>query len=150
MSASSRMRDTIWAPQRGFRPQRHPYRGEREVRPSCRNWLRWYSGRDQPDEQKSYPHASIELQWRRPPCARESSCLRARLLPWRDVAAQRPAPGLLNAVQKGSLSYQLSCPIFILSSEMDPLAWVGQTRIHLAGGRGHCSRGQPRFPSVAC
>ena len=29
--------------------------------------------------QYSYPHASFEVQWRRLPCARESSCFLARL-----------------------------------------------------------------------
>ena len=41
----------------------------------------WSSGRVQPRLQSSYPHASLEMQWQRPPCARESSCLRARLPP---------------------------------------------------------------------
>ena len=97
VSASPRIGDTIWAPQRGPRTQRHPYKGEREVQPSCRNWSRWSSGRDHPGEQKNYPHSSLVLLYRRPPCARESWCLRARLPPWRDVAAERPALGLLHA-----------------------------------------------------
>ena len=54
-------------------------------------------GSDQPDRQNSYPHASLKLQWRRPPCARKSSCLRARLPSWQDVAAKRPALSLLHA-----------------------------------------------------
>ena len=45
----------------------------------------------------SYPHASFELLSRRPPCASESSCMLARLPSWQDVAAERPAVGMLNA-----------------------------------------------------
>ena len=45
----------------------------------------------------SHPSVSLKLLWRRPPCARESSCLRAHLPTWRDVAAERHAAGRLNA-----------------------------------------------------
>ena len=40
--------------------------------------------------------ASLVLLWRCPPCARESWCLRARLPPWRHVAAERTALALLH------------------------------------------------------
>ena len=33
--------DTIWATHRRSRPERHPYKGEREVRSLCRNWSSW-------------------------------------------------------------------------------------------------------------
>ena len=46
--------------------------------------------------QHSYPLASLELLWRRPPCARESSCLQARL-PRRGVDAERHALDVLTA-----------------------------------------------------
>ena len=39
------------------------------------------SRRDRPGSQNSYSHASLELQQRPPPCARESSCLMASLSP---------------------------------------------------------------------
>ena len=144
------MGDTTWVTHRRSRPKHLPCKGDREVWPSCQNWSSWYLGRIQPGEQKSYPHASLLLLWRRPPCARESSCLRACLPSWQDVAADHQVPGLLNAVPKVSLSHLFSCPIFILIFEMDPPAWVGQTRINLAGVQGHCPRRQPRSSSVAC
>ena len=46
--SSPRMGDTIWATHRRSRPERHPYKEEREVRPSCRNCSSWSSGLDQP------------------------------------------------------------------------------------------------------
>ena len=55
------------------------------------------SVRLEPFVQYSYPRASLELLWRRPPCARESSCLFTYLPPWQDVAAERHALGVLNA-----------------------------------------------------
>ena len=72
---------------------------------------------------------------------------------WQDVAAELHAPGILKAVPKVSISYPTS-PLVVLkgSSSLDvhPPAQVGQTRFFLLGGRGHCPRGQPRSPSVAC
>ena len=99
-----RVGDTSWAPQRRSRPKRYPCKGDREIRPTRRNRAR-SSVRLEPFVQYSYPRASLELLWRRPPCARESSCLRARLLPWRDVAAERHGLDLLNADPKVSLSH---------------------------------------------
>ena len=96
MSASPRMGDTTWAPQRRLGPKRHPCKGERKVRPSCRNWSR-SSVRLEPFVQYSYPHASLVLPWWHPLCARESSCLRARLPSWQDAAVERHAPGVSNA-----------------------------------------------------
>ena len=61
------------------------------------------------------PASRKAIPARRPPCALESWCLRARLPPWQDVAAERHAPGLLNDVPNISLSYQVPCPIFHLS-----------------------------------
>ena len=58
--------------------------------------------------------------------------------------------GLLNAVPEVSLSRLFSCPIFLLTFEMDQPARVGQTRVLILGGRGLYPRGQPRSPSVAC
>ena len=52
---------------------------------------------------ESYPRASFVLLWRRPPCTRESSCLLARLLPWQDVASERPALGLLHADHRSQI-----------------------------------------------
>ena len=46
---------------------------------------------------KPFSHASLELQQRHPPCARESSCLMARIPPWQGVAAECPALDLLSA-----------------------------------------------------
>ena len=60
LCASPRMGGTTWARHRRSRPQRHPCKQGREVRPSRRNWSR-SSGRDQPGKQKSYPHASLGL-----------------------------------------------------------------------------------------
>ena len=37
-----------------------------------------------------------------------------------------------------------------LSFDIHPPSWVSQTRILLVGGWGHCPRGQPHLPSVAC
>ena len=89
------MGDTTWVPQRRFRPRRHPCKGERKVWPSRRN--RWKSlVRFGPFVQYSHPRASLELLWRCPPCAGESSCLQARLPPWQDVAAEHHAPGVLR------------------------------------------------------
>ena len=90
------MGDTTWARHRHSRLRRHPCKGGREVRPSCRNRSR-SSVHLELFVQYSYPHPSPLLQWRRPPCASESSCLRARLPPWRDVAAERHDPGVSNA-----------------------------------------------------
>ena len=70
--------------------------------------------------------------------------------PWRDVAAERPALALLNAVPNISLSYQVPCLTFHLSFEIHPSVRAGQTRVLLLGERGHCPWGQPRSPSVAC
>ena len=77
MGASPRMGDTTRMRQRRTRPRHHPCKGEREVRPSRRNWSTWCLGRVQPGEQKSNPHALLVLLLRRPPCARESQCLLA-------------------------------------------------------------------------
>ena len=142
MSASPRMGDTTRMRQSRFRPRHHPCKGEREVRPSRRNWSSWCLGRVQPGEQKSHPHASLVLLLRRPPCARESSCFLARLPTWRDVAAELHAPGVSNAfpiVPSVLRNYSSSA----LSVDMHPAAWVGQTRILLAWGWGHCPRRQP-------
>ena len=98
-----------------------PCKGDREVRPSSRNWSSWSSGRVQLGLQSSYPHASLELQRRRPPCARESSCVRARLPPWQNVAAVRQAPGLLHVnlyFTKFPPSRPPSCPIDQTSSPL--------------------------------
>ena len=97
MYASPRVRDTALAPQRLCRPRRHPCKGKREVQLSCRSWSN-LPVRLGPFLENSCPHASFELQQRHPPCACESSCMLLRLLPWRDVAAEYPARGLLNAV----------------------------------------------------
>ena len=110
MTISPRMGDTTWVLQRRPRPKCRPYKGEREVRPSCRNWSRSLV-RLKPFVQYSYLHASLVLPWQRPPCARESSCLQARLPLWRDVAAERPTLGLLNAVPKSGY-YIFSPPYF--------------------------------------
>ena len=156
----------IWARQRRSRPRRHTCQGKQELRPSRRNWSSWSSGRDQSGKQESYPHASLVLLWRRPPCARESLCLLARLPPWQDVAAERHALGLLHAgpyFSNISSSRPASCPIdrnrsplflavyriFRQKVEISPPAWVRQTRILLPRGRGHCPEGQAHFPSVA-
>ena len=162
LCASPRMGDTTWARRRRSRPRRHPCKGDREVRSSRRNWSR-SSVRFEPFVQYSYPHASLELQWRRSPCALESSCMLVRLPPWRDVAAERHAPGVPNADRYflGPLyilpPYPQSCPAscaidrkLLSSLDIHPPAWVGQTQIFLAGGWGHCPRGQPHSPSVAC
>ena len=101
-----------------FSTKRLPYKGEREVRPSRLNKSRSSVGLE-PFVQYSYPRASLELLWRRPPCARESKCLRARLPAWRDVAAERLTPGLLHA--DPSISYLLpSRSTFHLLIEMGP------------------------------
>ena len=99
MSASPRMGDTTGMQHCRSRPRYHPCKGEREVRPSRRNWSSWCLSRVRPGVQKSHPHASLVLLLRRPPCARESSCLLARLPPWRDVAAERHAPGMPKTFQ---------------------------------------------------
>ena len=70
--------------------------GRAGVRPSRRIWSSWCLGRVQPGVQKSNPHALLVLLLRRPPCARECQCLLARLPPWRDVAAELQAPGVLH------------------------------------------------------
>ena len=109
LSASPRMVNTTWAQQRRPRPKRHPCKGDREIRPSHRNRSRSLV-RFKPFVQYSYPHRSLELQLRRSPCARESSCLQGRLPPWQDVAAERPALGLLHADQNLSLHHPRICP----------------------------------------
>ena len=73
-------------------------KGEPEVRWSHHRSWSDISGLDQPGSQNSYPHALLELQQRRPPCARESWYIMVRLPPWQDVAAEHFAPGRLNAV----------------------------------------------------
>ena len=154
MGASPRKGDTTLMRQHRARPRHHPCKGEREVRPSRRNWSSWRLGRVQPGVQKSHPHALLVLLLRRPPCACESSwCLRARLPPWQDVAAELHAPGILKAVPKVSISYPTSSLVVLKGSsslDVHPPAQVGQTRFFLLSGRGHCPRGQPRSPSVAC
>ena len=126
--------------------------GRAEVLPSRRIWSNWWLGRVQPGVQKSNPYALLVLMLRRPPCARESQCLLARLPPWRDVAAELHAPGILKAVPKVSISYPTSSIVVLKGSsslDIHPPARVGQTRFFLLGGRGHCPRRQPRSPSVA-
>ena len=161
MSASPRMEDTTRMRHCRTRPRHHSCKGEREVRPSRRNWSSWCLGRVQPGEQKSHPHASLVLLLRCPPCARVSSCLLARLLPWRDMAAELHAPGILHTAHYVS-SYHPSdhcgvlstfSPVLLkdsLSHVNHPPARVGQTRILFISGRGHCPWRQPRSPSVAC
>ena len=149
------MGDTTWAPQRRSRPRRHPCKGEREVRPSRRNRSR-SSIRLKPFVQFNYPRAPPELLWRRPPCARESSCLRTRLPPWQDMTAESHVLGMLNgsyfSVPRYILaSYRLSCYTLRglrYSFDILPPAWVDQTRILLTGEWGHCPQGHPRFLSV--
>ena len=79
---------------------------------------------------------------RRPPCARESQCLRAHLPPWRDVAAEIHAPGVSNAFLM-FLSVPRSDSSLALSVDIHPPSWVGQTQVYLGGARGHCPRGLP-------
>ena len=147
--------DTTWAPQRRPRPKRLSCKGDWEVQPSRRNWSR-SSVHLEPIVQYSYPHVSLELQLRHPLCARESSCLLARLPPWRDAAGERPALGVLQAAQNVSLNHPGACPTFspiVLNGSLSLYIYlparVGQTRI-LLGGRGYSPRRQPRSPSVAC
>ena len=73
MGASPRMGDTTRMRHCRSRPRHHPCKGEREVRPSRRNWSSWFLGRVQPGVQKSHPHALLVLLLRRPPCARDAS-----------------------------------------------------------------------------
>ena len=158
MNASPRIGDTIWATHRRYQPERLPCKGDREVRPSCRNWSR-SSVRLKSFVQYSYPHASLVLQRRHPPCARESSCVRIRLLPWRDAAAERPALGLLQAGPSLSPPWVfLAFPAYLppkLPSTL-PSILVGSPprqfqviRICL-GESDHCPLGQSCSPSVAC
>ena len=115
-------------------------------------------------EKQSPPIACTAVA--RPPCARESSCLLARLPPWRDVAAELNAPGLLHDGPSSSSHPKCRpacCPIdrkncpsfsavyrtFLHKVDIYPPAWVRQTRILLAGGWSNCPQGQPRNPSVA-
>ena len=87
----------------------------------------------------NYPHASLELQQRRPPCARESSCLLLRLPPWRDVVAERPAQGLLDAVLSLSSPpqprplFSAVFQIFLEKVDIHPPAWVGRPEFFLLG-----------------
>ena len=50
-----------------------------------------------------------------------------------------------------ALAHQMYDPLLQrdMSGAITP-AWVGQARTFLAGGRGHCPRGQPRSPPVVC
>ena len=160
--------------QRRSRTRYHPCKGEREVRPSRRNWSSWCLGWVQPGVQKSHSPESFVLLLRRPPCTRESSRLLARLPSWRDMAAELHAPDVLHArlsfsshpksrpascsIDRNSCPFRRkSCPFFpavyrIFPQRVDihPPAWIHQTRTLLAGGRGICPQEQPRSPSVAC
>ena len=114
MSASPWMGATAWMWQGHTRPRYPPCKGEREVRPSRRDWSSWWLGRVQPGVQKSYLHALLVLLLRRPPCARESSCLLARLPPLQDVVAELHAPGVLCtglSLSSPQKSRRVSCPI---------------------------------------
>ena len=93
------MRDATLAPQRRCLPRDHLFnKGESEVRWSNNRSWSDTSGRDRPGSHKSNPHASLELQQRRPLRACESLCLMVRLPPGQDVAAMHLALGVLNAV----------------------------------------------------
>ena len=94
--APPRVEDVTLALQRLYRPRRHPCEVEPEVRLLRQNWSNSLDRR-RPSSQTSYPHTSLDLLQRRPPCTCKSSCQFLRLPPWEDVAAELHAQGLLNA-----------------------------------------------------
>ena len=162
MCASPKVIDTTLAPRRCCLPGHHPLnKEESEVWWSHHRSWSDTSGQDRLGSQNSYPHASLELQQRRPPCARESWCLMVRLPPWQDVSAEDLAPDRLNSVlslsshpqarpfyRDGSSLPSAAFQIFLQKVDIYPPAWVGQTRTLLAGRRGHCPQRHPCSSSV--
>ena len=88
-----------------------------------------------------------------PSSSLQKAGLLVRLPPWRDVTAELHAPGVSNAGPSYTKFPSILCSIereLRTPFDKHPPSWVGQTQVLLSGGRGHCPRRQPRFPSMAC
>ena len=149
LCASPRMRDTAWVPQRRSRPRRRSCKG------SGRFGLHAETGR------VGLPAGINPASRKVSPCI-ACTDVAAPSVRSRVFVSAGPSATMARRGSRASCSRLARCrskrlviSSIILSTLLLPFdiyspAWVGQTQIILAGGRGHCIWGQPRSPSVAC